>query len=157
MSHRTIELMKKLIMILILLLCTVSAYSETLRRLEAYAGRGDRDAQYKLGLWYYSGYNIDQDFEKAAEYFELSAGQGYIDAQFMLAYLYFYGIGVDKNHQTGLQWFKKCAEQDYGQAQFDLGYIYYFGIEVPADREKALYWMERALGNGIEEAREYKE
>ena len=47
------------------------------------AKAGDADAQYQLGLWYYEGGNeaVEQDYQKAAEWFTKAAEQGFVKAQ----------------------------------------------------------------------------
>ena len=57
------------------------------------AEKGHKDAQWKLGEYYYnSGY-----YEPAVEWYRKAAKQGHQDAQFKLGKCYYYGTGVPKN------------------------------------------------------------
>ena len=50
------------------------------RDLEKRAGKGNSDAQYQLGLLYYIGIGVSQDFAKAFHWFKKAAAKGDPDA-----------------------------------------------------------------------------
>ena len=57
------------------------------------AEQGEKEAQYNLGVMYYSGDGVLQDYAKAFELFTKSAEQGNARAQFNLGVMYENGEG----------------------------------------------------------------
>ena len=86
------------------------------------AEQGDAKAQYNLGVMYYNGIGVTQDFSKALEWFHRAAEQGFADAQSDLGYMYSNGKGVIQDFSKALEWFHRAAEQGYAKAQYNLGY-----------------------------------
>ena len=62
-------------------------------------------AQYILGLMYYNGEIVSQDYAKAREWFEKAAAQGYAAAQYNLGQCYYCGKGVEQNLQKAAECF----------------------------------------------------
>ena len=93
-------------------------------KLKRLAEQGNAEAQYKLGLMYDIGKEVDQDYQKAFEWYEKSANQGLASSQSRLGSMYRYGKGVDINHSKASQWYWKAAEQGDQDAQYRLGTIY---------------------------------
>lgn len=148
--------MKRILLLCILIFISISiGGAETLRRVQAYADRGDRDAQFKLGLWYYSGYKVERDLDSAAFYFNLSAAQNHLDALFLLGYMTYYGEGIEQNVPLGLQYFGKAASLGHIEAQFDLGYIYYNGLMTEQDRERGLKLIKQSADGGFKKAKDF--
>ena len=58
------------------------------------AKKGDKEAQNDLGLMYYEGEGVPQDYEKAIEWYTKSAEQGHAWAQYNLGLMYYDGEGV---------------------------------------------------------------
>lgn len=79
------------------------------------ATTGDKEYAYIVGMCYYEGKGVKQDFEVAVSWFLKSAShqrgitRGNKDAQYMLGYCFFNGIGVDKNFHDAIKWYKKAA------------------------------------------------
>ena len=46
------------------------------KSLKALAEKGDAEAQYYLGLRYYGGKGVEEDFKEAMKWFKLAADQG---------------------------------------------------------------------------------
>ncbi len=101
------------------------------------AQSGDSEAQYKLGECYYYGNGVEQDYQKAVEWYEKSAKQGYAKAQNNLGFCYGKGYGVEKNLEKEVEWYMKSAEQGNSIAQRNLGKCYYYGSGIEKDIEKA--------------------
>ena len=57
-------------------------------RVKKEAEHGDADAQYNLGLMYYNGQGIDQDYREAVKWYQKAAEQGNADAQNNLGLMY---------------------------------------------------------------------
>ena len=121
---------------------------EEIRKLKELAEAGSFYAQYEFALMYYEGKGLDQDFEKAFQWFKRSADQGYAPSQYKLAYMYENNELIQKDFQEAFRWYEKAAEQGYAQAQQHLGRMYYFGEGTQRDFQKALYWHKRAAEQG---------
>ena len=102
----------------------LAAESDELTKLKRSAEQGNAEAQYKLGLMYDIGKEVDQDYQKAFKWYEKSANQGLASSQSKLGSMYRYGKGVDINHSKASQWYWKAAEQGDQDAQYHLGTIY---------------------------------
>ncbi len=61
------------------------------------ATNGDAAAQNTLGLWYYTGNNVDQDYKTALEWWSKSAKQDNVDAIGNMALCYQLGKGIEKD------------------------------------------------------------
>jgi TPR repeat protein len=89
---------------------------EKLERLVTQADDGDVDAQYDLGIRYYSGDGLEKDYEKAIRWFLMASEQDDAQAQFNLGIMYGRGEGTDKDVNKSMQWLKKAAEQGHAEA-----------------------------------------
>jgi hypothetical protein len=85
------------------------------------AEKGDKEAQYNLGVVYQNGL-LEQrtDKTKAFELFEKSAKQGYSTAQLNAGYMLVQGIGVAQNKIKAYQYFLSAAKQGNKEAQGNL-------------------------------------
>ena len=52
-------------------------------------------AQYRLGLLYYKGQDVEKDWKKASHYWQLSANEGHSGAHYYLGLIYRNGQGVE--------------------------------------------------------------
>ena len=69
------------------------------------AERGNIEAQFFLGLYYYKGKGGTVDMAEAVQWFQLAAEQGYSEAQFCLGLCYEHGDGVDVDFIEAYKWF----------------------------------------------------
>jgi hypothetical protein len=83
--------------------------SDLIRKAE----QGDAEAQYNLGMLYYEGHGVRQDYAAARQWWEQAAAQGNAAAQYYLSVLYDKGQGVPQDYATARQWFEKAAAQGY--------------------------------------------
>ena len=94
--------MKYLILTILLILgaTAVSAENEIfLKRLEAFAERGDLAAQIELANAYRKGIGVTQDYKTAVKWFTLAAEQGDAVAQYNLGIMQFMPIcGLNMLH-----------------------------------------------------------
>lgn len=93
-------------------------------KLKRLAEQGNAEAQYKLGLMYDMGKDVDQDYNKAFEWYEKSANQGLASSQSKLGSMYRYGKGVEVNHAKASEWYWKAFKQGDEEAHYQLGTIY---------------------------------
>ena len=119
-----------------------------LQTLHAQAAQGEAKAQNNLGLLYYNGRGVPQDYAKAREWWEKASAQGNAVAQYNLGVLYDFGRGVPQDYAKARQWYEKAAAQGYVDAQYNLGVLYDFGWGVPQDYAVAREWVEKAAAQG---------
>ena len=113
------------------------------------AEHGDAEAQLRLGYCYEKGNGVEQNYEKAIEWYTKSAEQGNAVAKFRLGYCYEEGKGVEKNYEEAVEWYTKSAEQGNVSAMYYLGYCYQEGRGVEQNYKKAveLYTKSAEQGN----------
>jgi uncharacterized protein len=75
------------------------------------AEQGDAEAQYNLGMLYYEGHGVRQEYATARHWWEQAATQGNAWAQHRLGVLYQKGRGVPQDDATAREWFEKAAAQ----------------------------------------------
>ena len=143
--------------------------SKKIKSLQSKAEKGDSLALFYLGIHYYAGKDIKQDYKKAFECFQKVATEDACNlwnaqAQFFLGKCYFYGYGKRKNITMAIQWYKSAEKLkhqlfDY-KIDFDfhennakkgnaisqnlLGDCYFYGEGVPQNYAMALKWYKRA-------------
>jgi TPR repeat protein len=66
--------------------------------------QGHAAAQYNLGISYYNGEGVLQDYKEAVKWYRKAAEQGYADAQNNLAVCYFGGMGVLQDYVEAYAW-----------------------------------------------------
>ena len=81
------------------------------------AEQGDARAMRALGMAYYEGERVEQDYGKAAEWFRKAAALGDFAAQRNIGYLYLKGKGVKKDKAEARKWLEKAAAQGDSYAQ----------------------------------------
>ncbi|MDD5052003.1 MAG: tetratricopeptide repeat protein [Sulfuricurvum sp.] len=79
--------------------------------------RGDKIAEYQVGVIYEHGIGIDKNETQAAKWYEKAAHQGYIDAQYNLAIMYASGRGVSKDEAVAMMWLSLAAKQGDKEAR----------------------------------------
>ena len=70
------------------------------------AEQGEAIAQFDLGLIYYKGDEVPQDYAEAAHWFRLAADQGYADAQFNVGVMYYNGEEVPQYFAEAAHWYR---------------------------------------------------
>jgi len=115
------------------------------------ANRGDPEAQYKLGKYYYD----KEDYDKAIEYWQKAADQQYLDAQCYLGECYHDGKGVKKNYTKALEYLRKAVDQGHINAHSILGSYYLKGDGVKRNYTKALEYLQKAAEHDDKDAKYY--
>ena len=143
---------KAYISLALVLLCTpVMAKGEDLSQVIRLANQGNAQAQSNLGVMYYEGKGVRQDYQKAVEWYTKAANQGDADAQHNLGLRYYNGEGVRQDYQKAFEWYTKAADQGDASAQNSLGVMYYEGEGVRQDYRKAKERYGKACDNGLQE------
>ena len=135
------------------------------------AEQGDSEAQFMLGVMYYNGDGVKQDFKEAFKWFKKSALQNNKYAECNLGAMYALGQGVKIDATNAIKWLNKSGEDGYTPAYYNLGKIYlakdikksiyyfkkiespesfydianiyYMGGEIPKDYKSAIYWYKK--------------
>lgn len=111
--------------------------------------RNDPRSLFELGVMYWKGNGVPQDYVKAAEYYRKAAELGHAEAQYSLGTLYKGGAGVPRNYVEAAKWYRMAAEQGLKEAQFHLGYVYYNGEGVPRNYTEAAKWFRIVAEQGF--------
>lgn len=125
---------------------------EELQMIKKYAEQGDVNFQFDMGLCYYIGVGVSQNYSEAVKWFRKAAEQGLADAQFNLGICYLSGKGVTQNYSEAVKWFRKAAEQGDEIAQYNLGEMYYNGNGVTQNYSEAVKWYRKAAEQGYASA-----
>ena len=100
------------------------------------AEQENADAQNNLGICYYNGQGVAQDYNEAAKWFLKAAEQGEASAQNNLGKCYEEGLGVTKNLSEARKWYRKAAEQGNVNAKKRLQAL---GWEKIIDKTKKIF------------------
>lgn len=108
----------------------------------------DAWSQNHLGNFYYYGYKVPKNHEKAVYWYRKAAEQGDKVGQCNLAYMYFKGYGVTQNYQLAFDWYQKAAEQGSADGQNNLAIMYEYGYGIPINKQLAIAWYSKAVEQG---------
>ncbi len=84
-------------------------YAETLSRALGAAGRGDGDAQFRLGIMHGLGLGCPQDYDQAVKWYSRAARSGHPQAQSNLGFMYGTGRGVPQDYVHAYAWYSLAA------------------------------------------------
>lgn len=105
---------------------------------------------YRIGKMHCYGLGIQQDYEKAFEWFLKSAKEGNKFAQYSLGNLYYYGNGTDKDLSQAFQWYMKSSSQGQPYASYSIAQMYNKGEYVSKDENQAHEYYKQALTGFLE-------
>jgi len=115
----------------------------------ASANKGDREAQFKVGLMYLNGNDgFPKDQEKALQWLNKAAAQDHTNAQFEMGMMYYKPGG--ENNETAQSLLLKAADKGHTNAQYFLATIYSQNQQF----EEAAKWLDMAFQSNHEEALE---
>ena len=97
---------------------------------------------------YDKGNGVEQDSQKAYEWFLKAAQQGDEKAQFRVGEMLHSGEAGTKDLSEAVQWFLKSAEQDMAESQYALGVCYANGEGVEKNYTEAERWLLKAARQG---------
>lgn len=86
-----------------------------LQKAAAYAGSAS--AQFHLGVAYYHGDGVPQDYDESLRWYRLAAEQGYASAQFTLGGFYALGQIVPQDYILALMWMSLAATRAHGDSR----------------------------------------
>jgi TPR repeat protein len=132
-------------------------YAVALKEIRPLAQAGNADAEHLLGLMYYMGRGVPQDYKQALEWHRKAALKGKADAQYVVGAMYYTGNAVIQDHKQAVAWFRKAAEQGHPDAQQVLGLMYRYHIGgMPQDNVIAYMLWNLAAANGSTNAAEQR-
>ena len=105
-------------------------------------------AQYNLGVCYYYGRGVTQDYYEAVKWYRKAAEQGDAYAQRNLGGCYYDGQGVTQDYYEAVKWYRKAAEQGNANAMSWMGYIFENGEGVTKDLQEAIRWYKLGAEKG---------
>ena len=82
-------------------------FSQLLKKAE----RGDRRAQFQVGLDFESGIGTDLDYGEAARWYRKAADEGDLAAQNNLGSMYARGLGVTQSNNEALKWYLRVSTE----------------------------------------------
>lgn len=103
-----------------------AAHNTELERLHGNQGHGYADeqeyapAQNQLGECYAFGNGVEQDYQKALEWYMKAADQNDSEAQYNIGVCYFAGNGVEADWYKAVEWYKKSADNGNERAKTQL-------------------------------------
>lgn len=126
---------------------TTNKFDETL----VLAENGDARAQYEIAACYAKGeWGAEQDFDKAAYWYEKSASGGEKAAVYEYGLCFLNGWGVQQDVDRGFKLIRKAADAGYGYAMFNLGINYHDGDLLERNYVEAFKWHSKATQCGDE-------
>ncbi len=112
------------------------------------ANKGNRDAQYDLGMRYQYGNGVKKSRSKAHRWLNKSAQAGNAQAQYALSLFYQQYARNKQGVKKALLWIKKSADQGLADAQYSLGMMFRNGSLVHKNPVEARKWIRRASIQG---------
>ncbi|GAB3442352.1 sel1 repeat family protein [Massilia solisilvae] len=124
-------------------------YALALKEITPLAKAGNADAQHLLGLMYYMGRGVPQDYKQAFAWHQKAAVQGKADAQYVIGAMYYKGNAVPQDQKQAVYWFRKAAEQGHPEALYALALMYRYHVAgMPQDVVIAYMLWNLAAANG---------
>ncbi|XWS37568.1 hypothetical protein CRYUN_Cryun19dG0054900 [Craigia yunnanensis] len=116
---------------------------------EYQAQKGNADAMYKMGLFYYFGLRgLRRDHAKALMWFLKAVDKGEYRSMELLGEIYARGAGVERNYTKALEWLSLASKQGLYSAYNGMGYLYVKGYGVEKKNyTKAKEYFEEAAEN----------
>ena len=106
-------------------------------------------AQYYLGLMYWYGRGVKQDYAEAVKWFTKAAEcVRHKEAEYFLGGAYYTGQGVQQDYAEAVKWYRKSAEKGNAEAQNIMGDACRDGKGVKQDCKEAVSWYQKAAEQG---------
>jgi TPR repeat protein len=113
------------------------------------AEQGDLNAQNWLGLIFFKGKGVAQDYKQSFKWRRLAAEQGDSVAQFNLGRMYELGLGVEQDYGRAIFWYRKSIDQGNADAQYSMASLYRGGKGVARNKVMAYAWYSLAADQGL--------
>ncbi|MEG0378043.1 MAG: tetratricopeptide repeat protein, partial [Eubacterium sp.] len=91
------------------------------------AEQGNGHAMAVIGVMYYEGVNIKQDYRLAKEWYEKAAEAGDTWGINNLGYCYYYGREIECDYEKAYYYFGRSAARGNHCGMYKIGDMYYYG------------------------------
>lgn len=112
------------------------------------AEAGDSFAMVELGMDFFYGRGMPQDYQQGVGWLRQAADAGNAKGMNNLGVMYANGNGVPKDSRQAAMWYHKAADVGYAPAMANLGSMYEKGDGVPKDSQQAIRWYQQAAQAG---------
>ena len=127
-------------------------YQSAAKWYRAAAVQGHKIAAYKLGVCYFYGRGVTQNYNEAFKLYQYAANEGCAEAQNDLGVCYEKGYGVSESAEIAFKWYSQAAEQGYPISQYLVGCYYERGCVVSQDYKEAIEWYKKAAKYNVADA-----
>ncbi|PKL49470.1 MAG: hypothetical protein CVV42_05650 [Candidatus Riflebacteria bacterium HGW-Riflebacteria-2] len=110
-------MVNKIILVALAIMLCSSAFCAGIDDVKEMAKGGSELSQSLLGLSYFHGHDVPQNYKEAVKWFRKAAEQGNSLALFMLGLAYRDGKGVPQNYKEAYFWLNLAASQDSSVAR----------------------------------------
>jgi len=132
---------------------SVISIDTALSHLRDESRKGDPDAQYTLGQFYYYAIGVRQDSDQAVYFWRKAAEQGLPEAQYSMGQACsILNIGGQMNHSEAVRWFIKAADQGHIEAVSNLARQLWAGEGIKMDKTEGIKLWKRAADSGVAHA-----
>jgi TPR repeat protein len=114
------------------------------------AEQGDVQAIKNLANCYLCGLGVEQNVNKAIEWFTLAIDKGDDMAALILANIYYSGSAIKRDCKKAIELYTKAAEQGNDIAKILLAKMYYYGEGCKKDYEKVIELCVQAAKNNAD-------
>ena len=112
---------------------------------ERAAAQNNADALLSLGVYYFGGYNHEQNLTKGIAYLTKAADLGNAEAQALLAIAYRNGRGVPQDYKKAIELLQKSAKQHNADAYKQLAFTSLFGTGITSKEETTRKLFDKAV------------
>lgn len=124
--------------------------SEIVLLYESSMNNGSAISMQNLGNFYYEGYNIKTDYEKAYYYLRQAAQHNNTNVYTRLGYMCQYGQGIEKNYDMAKYWYEMGLNCSDHMCIHNLAFMYDMGEGVEQNYTKAMELYKKAIDLGNE-------
>lgn len=125
---------------------------QAMKMLTDLAKKGNADAMFGLGRYYYRGQDVSKDYAQAVQWFAKAAKLGQVKAMYALGSCYYLGHGVKRDQDVALRLFVQAGEKGHAPASFNAGLLHARREGAAGDEAKARTWYLAAARLGSVEA-----
>ncbi len=112
------------------------------------ADNGNAIAMRKIGVLYYKGEGVKQDYIEAMRWYRKATDKGDADAMFNIGILYANGRGVKQDYIEAMRCYRRAADKGNARAMSNIGFLYTKGRGVKQDYQEAMRWYRKAADTG---------
>ncbi len=116
------------------------------------AARGDAAAQFVVASRYLEGHSVQQDFTKAAYWYQHAAARGLAPAQYRIATLFERGKGVPQDVAAALLWYERAATAGNVKSMHNAAVIAAGNQAGTPNYGNAFRWFGKAAQRGLKDS-----